>query len=168
MAASSAAATLPTSSTSVPPNPETLNQANDPLPSTDSSQPSNLPQTDGNSSHSDFPSNAEEDLVVIDESVSMEEDEEVEGEEQEECGFCLFMKGGGCKEPFIAWEKCVEEAEKTGENVVNKCMDVTSLLKKCMDEHADYYEPILRAEREMADAISEAETEKELIKGGDA
>ncbi|KAL0909461.1 hypothetical protein M5K25_020333 [Dendrobium thyrsiflorum] len=163
MAASSTAATPPTSSTFVSPNTETINQANDLFPSTDSSQSSKLPQTDGNSSHSDIPSNAEEALVVIGESVSMEEDEEVEGEEQEECGFCLFMKGGGCKEPFIAWEKCVEEAEKTGDNVVNKCMEVTSLLKKCMDEHADYYEPILRAEREMADAVSEAEAEKELV-----
>ncbi|KAJ0962765.1 hypothetical protein J5N97_027887 [Dioscorea zingiberensis] len=80
--------------------------------------------------------------------------EKEEEEEEAECGFCLFMKGGGCKESFIAWEKCVEDAEKTGEDVVEKCFQVTSLLKKCMDEHADYYEPVLKAEQAMADAVA--------------
>ncbi|KAM0933008.1 hypothetical protein DsansV1_C38g0234921 [Dioscorea sansibarensis] len=80
---------------------------------------------------------------------------EKEAEEEEaECGFCIFMKGGGCKESFIAWEKCVEDAEKAGEDVVEKCFQVTSLLKKCMDEHADYYEPVLKAEQAMADAVA--------------
>jgi hypothetical protein len=73
-------------------------------------------------------------------------------EEQAECGFCLFMKGGGCKDEFVAWEKCVEEAEAAGASVdvVERCQDVTAALRKCMDAHADYYEPILRAERAMA------------------
>lgn len=75
--------------------------------------------------------------------------EEVEEEEEGECGFCLFMKGGGCKETFIAWEKCVEEAEKSKEDVAEKCFEVTGLLKKCMDAHADYYAPILQAEKAM-------------------
>ncbi|CAN6287407.1 unnamed protein product [Urochloa humidicola] len=73
-------------------------------------------------------------------------------EEQAECGFCLFMKGGGCREEFTAWEKCVEEAEAAtgGVDVVERCQDITAALRKCMDAHADYYEPILRAERAMA------------------
>ncbi|XP_039143620.1 uncharacterized protein LOC120280742 [Dioscorea cayenensis subsp. rotundata] len=83
-----------------------------------------------------------------------EEKEEEEEEEEEECGFCIYMKGGGCKESFVAWEKCVEDAEKSGEDVVEKCFQVTSLLKKCMDEHADYYEPVLKAEQAMADAVA--------------
>ncbi|XP_020586344.1 uncharacterized protein LOC110028719 [Phalaenopsis equestris] len=161
MAASSTVIASSTSSTFVSAEPETLNQANNPSPPTDSSQTSELPQTAGNSTPSDSPSNPEETVIVIGEDISAEENEEAE--EEGECGFCLFMKGGGCKEPFIAWEKCVEEAEKTGENVLNKCMEVTSLLKKCMDEHSDYYEPILRAEQEMADAVSEVGTEKELV-----
>lgn len=82
---------------------------------------------------------------------------QVEGEDgEEECGFCLFMKGGGCKETFVAWEKCVEEAEKLGEDVVGKCSATTALLKKCMDAHAEYYEPILRAEEAMLDAAASA------------
>ncbi|KAK9130113.1 hypothetical protein Sjap_010600 [Stephania japonica] len=86
-------------------------------------------------------------------------EEEEEEEEEGECGFCLFMKGGGCKESFIAWEKCVEEAETNKEDVVEKCFQATSMLKKCMDAHADYYEPILRAEK-----VAEEEALKELKK----
>ncbi|KAF8087348.1 hypothetical protein N665_0588s0017 [Sinapis alba] len=70
-----------------------------------------------------------------------------EEEEEGECGFCLFMKGGGCKESFTAWEVCVEEAEKNNEDIVTKCMEITSTLKKCMDAHSDYYQPILAAEK---------------------
>ena len=71
------------------------------------------------------------------------------------------MKGGGCKEPFIAWEKCVEDAEKSGGDIAEKCFEVTSKLKQCMDAHADYYEPILSAEKAMAKSITEEELEKE-------
>ncbi|XP_020091953.1 uncharacterized protein LOC109712658 [Ananas comosus] len=83
-----------------------------------------------------------------------EGEKEEEEEEEAECGFCLFMKGGGCKEEFIAWEKCVNEAEKSGEDMVEKCFQVTSLLRKCMDAHADYYEPILKAEQEIAESVA--------------
>lgn len=86
------------------------------------------------------------------------EDQEDE-EELGECGFCLFMKGGGCKEPFTAWEKCVEEAEKNKEDVVEKCFKVTSALKMCMEAHSDYYEPLLKAEK-----AAEEEAIKELEK----
>lgn len=72
---------------------------------------------------------------------------ESEEEEEGECGFCLFMKGGGCKDAFIAWENCVEEAEKNKEDIVEKCFQVTGNLKKCMEAHSDYYEPILSAEK---------------------
>ncbi|KAI3970902.1 hypothetical protein MKX01_024549 [Papaver californicum] len=85
------------------------------------------------------------------------ESEGVEGEEEEEegeCGFCLFMKGGGCKDSFTAWEVCVEEGEKNKEDIVEKCSEITSLLKKCMDEHADYYAPILGAEKTMEEEVN--------------
>lgn len=96
---------------------------------------------------------------VEDSDQSKEGGGDAEGEEEEEgeCGFCLFMKGGGCKDSFIAWENCVEEAEKKNEDIVTKCMEVTSMLKKCMDEHSDYYQPILAAEK-----AAEAEVKKEL------
>ena len=86
-----------------------------------------------------------------------------EGEEDEgECGFCLFMKAGGCKESFVGWENCIQEAEENKEDVVEKCFEATSALKKCMEAHADYYEPILRAEKKAEEkVVKEWEKEKE-------
>ncbi|CAN6449142.1 unnamed protein product [Victoria cruziana] len=82
-------------------------------------------------------------------------------EEQMECGFCLFMKGGGCKESFISWEKCIEEAEKSKEDVVEKCAEVTRTLRECMLRHSDYYEPLLSAEKAIEDqAARELEQEE--------
>ncbi|MQL80309.1 hypothetical protein Taro_012773 [Colocasia esculenta] len=92
----------------------------------------------------------------------------VEGEE-EECGFCLFMKGGGCKESFIAWEKCMEEAERNEEDLVEKCYKVTASLMTCMESHADYYEPILRAEKAMKEELARGlEEERESPSDGTA
>ncbi|KAI4314130.1 hypothetical protein L6164_027066 [Bauhinia variegata] len=76
-----------------------------------------------------------------------EGDQEENEEELGECGFCLFMKGGGCRDSFTDWEKCVEEGEKNKEDIVEKCAEVTKALRDCMLIHADYYEPILRAEK---------------------
>ncbi|XP_022945633.1 uncharacterized protein LOC111449816 [Cucurbita moschata] len=87
--------------------------------------------------------------------------EDPEEEEEGECGFCLFMKGGGCKDSFVEWEKCIEEAEKNKEDIVEKCFEVTGALKKCMEAHADYYEPILKAEK-MAEEEAIIELEKEM------
>ncbi|KNA24197.1 hypothetical protein SOVF_017950 [Spinacia oleracea] len=85
-----------------------------------------------------------------------------EGEEEEEgeCGFCLFMKEGGCKDEFIAWEKCVEDSEKNHEDIVEKCFDVTGNLKKCMIAHSDYYEPLLNAEKAAEEEVKQ-EMERE-------
>ncbi|XP_021857511.2 uncharacterized protein [Spinacia oleracea] len=85
-----------------------------------------------------------------------------EGEEEEEgeCGFCLFMKEGGCKDEFIAWEKCVEDSEKNHEDIVEKCFDVTGNLKKCMIAHSDYYEPLLNAEKAAVEEVKQ-EMERE-------
>ncbi|CAH2075782.1 unnamed protein product [Thlaspi arvense] len=90
-------------------------------------------------------------------------DQEAEGEEEEEgeCGFCLFMKAGGCRDSFIAWENCIEEAEKNKEDIVEKCFEVTGALKKCMEAHSDYYAPILQAEKAAEEeAVRELEKEK--------
>ncbi|XP_075483132.1 uncharacterized protein LOC142523278 [Primulina tabacum] len=85
-------------------------------------------------------------------------DEEEEGEG--ECGFCLFMKGGGCKDTFVEWEKCVEEGEKNGEDIVEKCFQATAALRKCMDAHSEYYAPLLEAEK-----AAQEEAEKQLEEG---
>ncbi|KAG5522406.1 hypothetical protein RHGRI_034550 [Rhododendron griersonianum] len=97
-----------------------------------------------------------------DSSTVNEEEGGEEEEEEGECGFCLFMKGGGCRDSFTSWEKCIEEAEKNGEDIVDKCADITGALKKCMEAHSDYYAPILMAEKAAEEeAIRELEKEKE-------
>ncbi|KAM0871076.1 hypothetical protein ACQ4PT_039641 [Festuca glaucescens] len=63
-------------------------------------------------------------------------------EEQEECPFCLYMKGGGCKEEFVEWEKCVEEADADGGNVAKQCGKVMAALGRCMENYPDYYTPV--------------------------
>ncbi|KAL8104633.1 uncharacterized protein LOC141676635 [Apium graveolens] len=96
---------------------------------------------------------------------TLENQEQDEEEEEGECGFCLFMKGGGCKDDFVAWEKCIEEAEKNQEDIVDKCFEITANLKKCMEAHSDYYEPVLRAEKAAeAEAVEQLEKEKEKEK----
>ncbi|CAL5067000.1 unnamed protein product [Urochloa decumbens] len=97
------------------------------------------------------------------------EGEVQEEEEEGECGFCLFMKAGGCKDVFVAWEECVEAAQKEGTDMVERCHEATANLKKCMDAHADYYAPVLqaeqavneRAEAEAAAAAAAAESDAE-------
>ncbi|URE22008.1 GCK domain [Musa troglodytarum] len=73
------------------------------------------------------------------------------------------MKGGGCKDAFVAWEKCMQEAEKRDEDIVDKCSEAAALLEQCMDAHPDYYEPILRAEQALADAaVAAAANDRDL------
>jgi ribosomal protein L12E/L44/L45/RPP1/RPP2 len=83
-----------------------------------------------------------------------EKDEE---DEEEECGFCLFMKAGPCGNQFSAWEKCVEGAEASGINIVEKCVSVTHLLKDCMEMHPEYYGPVLQAEKAMEEQAARDE-----------
>ncbi|KAK1419921.1 hypothetical protein QVD17_29359 [Tagetes erecta] len=92
-----------------------------------------------------------------DPSLTSNEEQNQEQEEEGECGFCLFMKGGECRETFINWEKCVEEGEKNDEDIVNKCFEATSALKKCMEAHPDYYGVILQAEK-----VAEQEVNNQL------
>ncbi|PWA69200.1 GCK-like protein [Artemisia annua] len=73
--------------------------------------------------------------------------QDLEEEEEGECPFCAYMKGGECREAFINWEKCVEEGEDNGEDIVEKCVQVTMALTKCMEANQDYYAPILQAEK---------------------
>ncbi|KAL8145339.1 hypothetical protein AgCh_003506 [Apium graveolens] len=97
---------------------------------------------------------------------NQEQEEEEEEEEEGECGFCLFMKGGGCKDSFVSWEQCIEDAEKNQEDIVEKCFEITAALKKCMEAHSDYYEPVLRAEKAAeGEAVEQLEKEKEKVEG---
>ncbi|KAK1283958.1 hypothetical protein QJS10_CPB21g00588 [Acorus calamus] len=73
------------------------------------------------------------------------------------------MKGGGCKDAFVAWEACVEEAEKNKEDVVEKCYQITGRLKECMEAHSGYYEPVLRAEKAMEEEAARELADQEAV-----
>ncbi|CAB4309263.1 unnamed protein product [Prunus armeniaca] len=101
------------------------------------------------------------DTKTLEEKKHQEDEGALEKEEEQEegeCGFCLFMKAGGCRESFIAWEKCAAESEMNEEDVAEKCFEVTAALKKCMQAHPDHYAPILRLEK-----AAEEETVKDSL-----
>lgn len=115
-------------------------------------------QQEGNCSSNQDTKDGESDEENQEGSIEGAGEQKVEGEEEEEvgeCGFCLFMKSGPCRESFIKWEECVEQAEKAKEDIVEKCHQVTFLLKECMERNSDYYEPVLQAEKAMGEAALE-------------
>lgn len=109
--------------------------------------------------------NHEKSIDTEEKEVASEEGEEEE--EDGECGFCIYMKGGGCRETFTAWEDCVTKYK--GDDVVDKCFEITGALKECMEAHSDYYSPVLRAEKAAAEeeeAVRELEREINAEEGG--
>lgn len=77
-------------------------------------------------------------------------DADDDGEEDEEgCAFCKFMKGGGCKAEFEAWEKCVADSRESGD-FVGQCADITEALQACMNhtDNKDYYQLFLDDQEE--------------------
>ena len=60
-------------------------------------------------------------------------------EEEAECGFCVFMKGGGCKAAFEAWSACVDGAREGGADFADACRDATLALQACMERNPSYY-----------------------------
>jgi hypothetical protein len=105
------------------------------------------------------------DVVVVDESSSARGSEEeaapeaakVETEADEgECEFCLYMKGGACKEAFVSWDDCVQAAQKEDSDMVERCSEATVNLMKCMEANTDYYGILLRAEQHVSDQAEAA------------
>ncbi|CAM6098481.1 unnamed protein product [Calypogeia fissa] len=93
----------------------------------------------------------------VDEKDAEERSGQDEEEEEEECGFCIFMKGGPCGEQFKQWQNCVEGAEKSEKDIVEQCAQMTTLLKVCMEANPQYYGPVLDAEKAMQADIDSAE-----------
>ena len=81
-----------------------------------------------------------------DEEEKAKEAKAEEEEEEEECGFCKYMKGGSCKETFIAWEACVDASKEKGEDFVDACFEATSALRECMLKDPEYYGPMVGEE----------------------
>ena len=74
-----------------------------------------------------------------DNTKNKEEQPEATEEEEETCGFCAYMKGGSCKQEFVCWEKCVDQAKANEEDFVAKCFEETTALRECMMKDPGYY-----------------------------
>ncbi|KAL4445830.1 hypothetical protein ABPG77_009029 [Micractinium sp. CCAP 211/92] len=81
-------------------------------------------------------------------SANAVDDDEDDDDENETCGFCRFMKGGGCRSAFISWSKCVDKEREAGGDFTEECREKTLALRECMLQHADYYRPMLEEEEE--------------------
>ncbi|GAB2281974.1 hypothetical protein Dimus_016538 [Dionaea muscipula] len=174
-AVSSTSTPEPPASTTATPNSPSQSMAAAPSPATGSPKLQPKSQNpDPKAPETPAPDQADQSEKAEGKGQSKEASEEVEGgeegqageegggeeEEEGECGFCLFMKAGGCRESFVAWEKCVEEADTNEEDIVEKCHVVTAKLHKCMEAHSDYYAPILKVEKEVEE-VAEKELELE-------
>ncbi|KAL5731250.1 hypothetical protein ACHQM5_003998 [Ranunculus cassubicifolius] len=84
-----------------------------------------------------------------------------EKEEEGECGFCLYMKGGSCKDMFTAYDKCLDDNE--GEERNSKCAELGQALANCMSENVDYYGPIMEVMMKAFAVSKESKVEKEVV-----
>lgn len=100
-------------------------------------------------------------------SGAAEEDDDDEDDANETCGFCRFMKGGGCRSAFISWSKCVDKEREAGGDFTEECREKTLALRECMLQHADYYRPMLEEEEEaMREEEQRAAAEAEAARAG--
>lgn len=76
--------------------------------------------------------------------VASEHDDDDEDAE-EQCPFCRFMKGGACRNVFIAWEQCVEK-HRGADAFIEQCSVQTLALKECCDANPDYYNVLEEAD----------------------
>jgi hypothetical protein len=60
-----------------------------------------------------------------------------EGEEEETCPVCRYMKGGPCKDEFKAWDNCIKDLKENQE--LRDCFAVTKTMMMCMKDH-EYYD----------------------------
>lgn len=95
-------------------------------------------------------------------------EESKDGEEDEEtCGFCIFMKAGGCKETFDDWSKCIDTEREKGSDYPSDCRDKTFALRECMLQNKEYYAPVLQDEVDfVADKEEEDRVEAAAAIGG--
>ncbi|GMH42982.1 hypothetical protein BSKO_10904 [Bryopsis sp. KO-2023] len=92
------------------------------------------------------------------ENAVVRDDDDDEEEEEETCGFCIYMKGGGCKQEFVAWMECVDREKEGGGDYVEECIPPMQALRECMLANPDYYGPMLEEEE---NRMKEREAEEE-------
>eukprot|EP00798_Chlamydomonas_sp_ICE-L_P031423 gene31423-6597_t len=62
-----------------------------------------------------------------------------EEEDEEPCGWCRWMKAGGCKAEFTTWMSCVDAVRDAGRDDVESCSETMVPLWDCMQKNSDYY-----------------------------
>lgn len=60
-----------------------------------------------------------------------------EKKEAAECPVCRYMKGGPCKDEFLAWDTCLKDLEENQE--LTDCFPQTKFMMKCMQQY-EYYD----------------------------
>ncbi|KAF0714610.1 Aste57867_3785 [Aphanomyces stellatus] len=81
-----------------------------------------------------------------------------------ECGFCLFMKAGPCGAEFTAWETCLDESKKNGQDFLTVCGPQTLALRDCVDANPDYYSVLNGDSKDDADDDEEVATQDDTDK----
>lgn len=77
-------------------------------------------------------------------------------DDEEECGWCKWMKAGPCPKPFQVWLDCVDGLRAEGREDVEVCANVMAPLFECMSAHKDYYAPQLTSLAEKHQAGGDA------------
>mmetsp|Transcript_11849 Transcript_11849/g.21269 ORF Transcript_11849/g.21269 Transcript_11849/m.21269 type:complete len:116 (-) Transcript_11849:57-404(-) len=88
-------------------------------------------------------------------------DEEKGEEDKEECGWCKWMKAGGCRAEFQVWLDCVDELHKNDRDDVEACAGIMGPLWECMEKNKDYYQPQLESIQERREGKASAEKKDE-------
>jgi intermembrane space import and assembly protein 40 len=70
-------------------------------------------------------------------SSSSQEGEVVIPHPQPECPICRFLKGGPCKEEFLAWDGCLKSL--TSKDDLHTCYQQTKTMMTCMQQY-EYYD----------------------------
>lgn len=65
------------------------------------------------------------------------QENQTEIEDPDECPMCRYMKGGPCRDSFIAWDACIKGLGENDE--LNVCFQQTKEMMRCMQHH-EYYD----------------------------
>jgi hypothetical protein len=104
-------------------------------------------------SESKISNDANEELVEKHKGALLQDDgkESQVDSEFTECPVCKFLKGGPCKEEFIAWDSCLKSLAE--EDDLHSCFSVTKTMMQCMKKHEYYDIMIAGTDFERVDAI---------------
>lgn len=78
-----------------------------------------------------------------------------------ECPLCAYMKQSPCKEPFTAWEDCLNASDALGgtdeersARFISRCKMETLALKECVDKYPEFFGNMFGGGAEAAESSS--------------